>query len=636
MKFDPTATGDKGGEAAATQAGIAVLQAVAGEPLVVADGAWLLSSQFARQGSDLLLTGADGSQVLIRDYFRLQTPPDLMTAGGALVRADLAVKLAGPLAPGQYAQTTAGESTEPIGRVESVDGTVEVVRTDGTRETLSEGDPIFQGDVLETSADGTIGIVFVDDTTFSLAENGRMTLDEFVYDPGGEEGTFKASLVQGVFSFVSGEVAKLGPESMTVSTPTATIGIRGTTVAGRAAAEGELNTITLLPDENGQVGEIAVTNDGGTVVLNAPGATVQVSSFSQAPPPPVILTPDQIDASYGSALDALPPAPPSVDQGDDDTAAGDVPLVFQPPEAIVEAQATTLQAARAEIFNFLDNLNALIARPPPEFILDDIIAAFKAAILKDFSAEAKVLVSIIQTARTASQTASAAENSAAAKTAALSSTITVKATTSAVGLTNNEAQSLTSVVTGPLKALGAAAAIASTSDSLLKAALAALGSVGTANSASLSLVANLKAAADAASIAATKAATVVKSAIAASDAVLTTALAAAKAAGTGSKSSAAEAAAASGFQTEVAKQLLIFSDPDDPVTIADLTTLVDGVTKAAQDVANELPEEATLAAAITAAVKASTAAGLSATKASHSISLTRQAGEEALGPTSRS
>ena len=219
MKFDPTATGDKGGEAAATQAGIAVLQAVAGEPLVVADGAWLLSSQFARQGSDLLLTGADGSQVLIRDYFRLQTPPDLMTAGGALVRADLAVKLAGPLAPGQYAQTTAGESTEPIGRVESVDGTVEVVRTDGTRETLSEGDPIFQGDVLETSADGTIGIVFVDDTTFSLAENGRMTLDEFVYDPGGEEGTFKASLVQGVFSFVSGEVAKLGPGAAAAGDP---------------------------------------------------------------------------------------------------------------------------------------------------------------------------------------------------------------------------------------------------------------------------------------------------------------------------------------------------------------------------------------------------------------------------------
>ena len=69
---------------------------------------WLLKADFSPQGSDLLLTGPDGSQVLIRDYFNLDTPPDLMTDAGALIPAELAVKLAGPTSPGQFAMLEAG------------------------------------------------------------------------------------------------------------------------------------------------------------------------------------------------------------------------------------------------------------------------------------------------------------------------------------------------------------------------------------------------------------------------------------------------------------------------------------------------------------------------------------------------
>ena len=43
-------------------------------------------------------------------------------------------------------------------------------------------------------------------------------------------------MVEGAFSFVSGENAKTGPDAMKVSTPVATIGIRGTTVAGRSCS----------------------------------------------------------------------------------------------------------------------------------------------------------------------------------------------------------------------------------------------------------------------------------------------------------------------------------------------------------------------------------------------------------------
>ena len=303
-----------------------ILEAENGADLVVPGGDMLLDADFIRLGPDLLLIGEDGSTVIVRGFFALHSPPDLMTEAGAHINADLAAKLAGPMAPGQYAQAGPGAAAEPVGKVESVEGTVTAVRADGSEVTLSKGSSVYSGDVLETATGGAIGIVFVDDTTFSLGEEGRMVLDEMVYDPGTQEGIFKTSLVQGVFSFVSGQIAKTSPEGMTVTTPVATIGVRGTTVAGRAAAEGSLNTISLLPqtDANGvvTVGEITVSNGAGIPqILNTAGATIQTTSFFQALPAPVIFSPAQIQQQYGSALQALPPTPSP--QGGDEGGEGE-------------------------------------------------------------------------------------------------------------------------------------------------------------------------------------------------------------------------------------------------------------------------------------------------------------------------
>ena len=49
---------------------------------------------------------------------------------------------------------------------------------------------------------------------------------------------------------------------MTIKTPVATIGIRGTTVAGKAAVEGNENSFTLLQDADGGVGQISISNAG--------------------------------------------------------------------------------------------------------------------------------------------------------------------------------------------------------------------------------------------------------------------------------------------------------------------------------------------------------------------------------------
>ena len=64
--------------------------------LVVPGGTMLLRAEFTREGPDLTLTGADGSQVLVQDYFVQAEPPVLMTEGGAKIGPELAAKLAGP------------------------------------------------------------------------------------------------------------------------------------------------------------------------------------------------------------------------------------------------------------------------------------------------------------------------------------------------------------------------------------------------------------------------------------------------------------------------------------------------------------------------------------------------------------
>ncbi len=286
-----------------------IIEITGSEHLTVPGGAWVLKADFVHQGPDLLLVGPDGESALIIDFFKQTTPPDLVTDFGAVVSAELASKLAGPANPGQYAQAAPTNAAEPIGRIETLSGTAEVTHSNGTKSALSQGSSIFSGDVIETGDSSAIGLVLADDSTLSLAESGRMVMDDIVYDAGAETGNATISIVQGVFSFVSGQIAKTGPDAMVLKTPVATLGIRGTKIAGSAAAEGEQNTISLLPDDDGSVGEIAVFNSAGTIVLNQAGATTQLTSAFQAPPPPIVLPVAQIQQQFSSALNSLPPTP---------------------------------------------------------------------------------------------------------------------------------------------------------------------------------------------------------------------------------------------------------------------------------------------------------------------------------------
>jgi len=148
--------------------------------------------------------------------------------------------------------------TTPIGKVIKLTGSVTiehtgavVVQASAKGNKVKLGDPVYQGDVVQTGADGAVGITFTDNTAFNLTSNARMVLNEFVYDPNGKSNSTFFSLTKGTFTFVAGKVAKTG--DMKIDTPVATMGIRGTTPHVEIADNGTVKFTTLVEEGRSRV-----------------------------------------------------------------------------------------------------------------------------------------------------------------------------------------------------------------------------------------------------------------------------------------------------------------------------------------------------------------------------------------------
>jgi hypothetical protein len=284
---------------------IITLNAEAASRIEIPGDAFLLSATFERAGPDLVLTSDGGETVVVRDYFAAGEPAALVTSSGVFLSGEMVSRLAGPLAPAQVAQAAPVPGGEPIGVVETVQGKVIVIRADGTRDVIAKGDMLFQGDVLETGAEAAVGLILADETAFSLGADGRMVLDEMVYDPATETGSASIAVVQGVFTFVSGQIAKTGMDAMVISTPTVDIGVRGTAGAGRVEADG-VTTVALMEENGGITGELVFINSAGVQTLNQAFHAVTVGAVDMAPSSPVAMSAEDVGRSFGDAIRHLP------------------------------------------------------------------------------------------------------------------------------------------------------------------------------------------------------------------------------------------------------------------------------------------------------------------------------------------
>ena len=144
-------------------------------------------------------------------------------------------------------------------------GSASVIRNDQTTP-LKVKDDIYLNDVVQTGANSALGITFIDATTFNLKASTKITIDNYVYEDGGKSNAAIFDVAKGTAAFVAASVAKTG--DMKITTPTATLGIRGTTglveVPEGAAANNPNNVaVKLYPDADGRVGRIEVNDRAG-------------------------------------------------------------------------------------------------------------------------------------------------------------------------------------------------------------------------------------------------------------------------------------------------------------------------------------------------------------------------------------
>ena len=124
------------------------------------------------------------------------------------------------------------QAAAPAGHVKTSSGAAFIVRDNATI-AARPGVAVFETDTLRTGADGTVGITLKDDTRVSLGPASEVRIERYMYAPG--EGGFAMVLrfARGAAAYVSGRMAKLAPDSIRLETPSAIVGVRGTTVAIR-------------------------------------------------------------------------------------------------------------------------------------------------------------------------------------------------------------------------------------------------------------------------------------------------------------------------------------------------------------------------------------------------------------------
>jgi hypothetical protein len=181
-----------------------------------------------------------------------------------------------------------------IGKITQTKGVNEVVRK-ATKLPVRSQLPIDKMDRVQTG-NGRVEITFVDDSTVKVTEHSKLVIDDFVYS--GKPSTSRMALkfASGTARFATGQSGKMNKGNINLRTPTATIAVRGTDFAATVDDFGK-SLIMLLPEPDGSVGEITVSNAAGMVILTRAFQATIVSTADSRPTRPVILnlTLDQID-----------------------------------------------------------------------------------------------------------------------------------------------------------------------------------------------------------------------------------------------------------------------------------------------------------------------------------------------------
>jgi hypothetical protein len=197
----------------------------------------------------------------------------------------LALTLCSCLGVGQVA------AQEAIGRVSRIQGDASGTRGSAT-QPLGANASVYSNEVISTGDSTRLEITFKDNTRLTLSERVKLTLDTYIYERTAGLGTIKFE-VAGAFRFVSGRLSKLAKADVSVTTPVANIGVRGTNFWAGPIDNQALGVLLIT-------GAVVVSNASGTQILNQPGQGTNIAAAGTAPGPVTFWPADKVSRALAT------------------------------------------------------------------------------------------------------------------------------------------------------------------------------------------------------------------------------------------------------------------------------------------------------------------------------------------------
>jgi FecR protein len=183
---------------------------------------------------------------------------------------------------------------QPAGSVGAVNPAATGTPPGASARSLVIGSSVVRNERLQTSPTGTLHVTFNDRTTLNLGPSTTLVIENYVYDPSSDAGTWQASLKSGLMRLVGGAIShKAGA---TLTTPVATIGIRGNMVIVEHKPRCGWQITSLAQ------GEISVRNRVSERLITRPGYTVCVASADQIIPEPTRANPAAVAQAFDATL----------------------------------------------------------------------------------------------------------------------------------------------------------------------------------------------------------------------------------------------------------------------------------------------------------------------------------------------
>lgn len=180
---------------------------------------------------------------------------------------------------------------EAIGAVSRIQGEASGTRGGATR-ALALNAAVFRNDVVSTGNAARLEITLADNTRLTLGERARLTLNRYDTNPGAGRGTIRFR-VAGAFRFLSGQASKLARSDVVVTTPFATVGVRGTEFwAG--PIDNQVLGVFLTE------GAVSVSNAAGRQILNRPGQGTNIARRGAAPGPVTLWPQDKVNRALAT------------------------------------------------------------------------------------------------------------------------------------------------------------------------------------------------------------------------------------------------------------------------------------------------------------------------------------------------